>query len=112
MGNQTSNYDKSPWLKACVEGNLDTVKHFVENGQDIEATDRNGSTGLMLACIKGNADVTRFLLSEQTILLTDTENYGKRNSPGKPKKLRERTKRRMFEDLSNSTKGHFVRKWG
>lgn len=31
--------------------------------------------------------------------------YGKKKSPGRPQKLNERTKRRIFEDLSNTTKG-------
>ncbi|KAI3419182.1 hypothetical protein GPALN_006935 [Globodera pallida] len=61
---QESNYDKSPWVVACMEGNLDVVKHFVDNGQDMEVTNRDGVPGLMVACINGHANVVRFLLSK------------------------------------------------
>uniref|UniRef100_A0A914HK30 Uncharacterized protein n=1 Tax=Globodera rostochiensis TaxID=31243 RepID=A0A914HK30_GLORO len=56
--------DEESWFKACTRGHLDTVKLFVENGQDIEAQKRDGVTGLMLASAFGKPNVVRFLLSK------------------------------------------------
>ncbi|KAI3408821.1 hypothetical protein GPALN_007421 [Globodera pallida] len=61
MGNQKS---KRLWLRACVEGDLDTVKRFVENGQDVNFAWFGGATGLNCASIKGKSNVVRYLLSK------------------------------------------------
>uniref|UniRef100_A0A914I7U2 Uncharacterized protein n=1 Tax=Globodera rostochiensis TaxID=31243 RepID=A0A914I7U2_GLORO len=55
---------ESKWFSACLLGQLDTVKLFVENGQDIEATASDGTTGLIAASREGKANVVRFLLSK------------------------------------------------
>uniref|UniRef100_A0A183CDY5 ANK_REP_REGION domain-containing protein n=1 Tax=Globodera pallida TaxID=36090 RepID=A0A183CDY5_GLOPA len=54
----------SQWLKACLEGNLDIVEHFVENGQDVNFAESGGATGLIVASGDGKANVVRFLLSK------------------------------------------------
>uniref|UniRef100_A0A183BPY1 ANK_REP_REGION domain-containing protein n=1 Tax=Globodera pallida TaxID=36090 RepID=A0A183BPY1_GLOPA len=55
----------SPWLIACKKGHLHIVKFFLENGQqqNIDATDRNDATGLIIASSEGKTNVVRFLLS-------------------------------------------------
>uniref|UniRef100_A0A183CEI8 ANK_REP_REGION domain-containing protein n=1 Tax=Globodera pallida TaxID=36090 RepID=A0A183CEI8_GLOPA len=51
--------NSSPWLIACEKSHLDIVKLFVANGQDIEVTNMYGATGLIVACIEGNANLVR-----------------------------------------------------
>uniref|UniRef100_A0A914I483 Uncharacterized protein n=1 Tax=Globodera rostochiensis TaxID=31243 RepID=A0A914I483_GLORO len=58
----------TPWLAACMKGHLGIGR--VQ--QNIDAVNRNGVSGLMLASCEGMVDVVRFLLSKSAqVDLTD-----------------------------------------
>lgn len=55
-----------------------------------------------------NRDIARRLGRSHTLInsyIKKGKKYGKKKPSGRPQKLDERTKRRIFEDLSNTTKG-------
>ena len=51
-------------LSAAVAGKTDEVKALLSKGADIEATDKNQRTPLMLAAQHGHADTVRFLIGK------------------------------------------------
>lgn len=56
----------SPFLAACKRGDLDLVRHFVEQiGNDINECWKDGITGLMLAAIDGNFQLVSYLLDNR-----------------------------------------------
>jgi hypothetical protein len=51
-------------LIACQEGLSDMVQVLVENGVDVNSTDKNGNTALMVAAEKGNLAIVSMLLNK------------------------------------------------
>jgi ankyrin repeat protein len=51
-----------PWEDAIAAGDLKTLEAILKVGADVDARDRYGQTGLMLAARAGNTDVVRFLV--------------------------------------------------
>jgi len=54
---------KDDWQRAIVSGDLDGVRMLLASGADVNALDRHGQTGLMLAAHKGHALVVRELVA-------------------------------------------------
>ena len=52
------------WTQAICENNQDKVVELLQKGQDIEARDSAGATGLMLACQHGPRSIVRLLISK------------------------------------------------
>lgn len=54
-------------LEAALNGNLNIVSRAVENGFEIDATDPDGHTALMLAAYNGHSDIIQFLLKRGAV---------------------------------------------
>ena len=50
-------------MDAVYEGNLAKVKEFVENGANVNLTNKKGYTALMYASENGHTDIVEFLKS-------------------------------------------------
>ena len=50
-------------MDAVYEGNLAKVKELVENGADVNLTNKKGYTALMYASENGHTDIVEFLKS-------------------------------------------------
>lgn len=53
----------TPFLGACINGNIDRVEQLLIEGQDINQTDRYGNTGLILS--NHNFDMIKFLIEHK-----------------------------------------------
>ncbi|KAJ6016323.1 ankyrin [Penicillium herquei] len=60
--NQANNSRKTPFLLACVAGNLFMVKYLLENNADVSATDDLHDSALHLASWGGRLEVVQYLL--------------------------------------------------
>lgn len=60
----TEEYSNTSLHLAAEQGNLDTVKYFVEKGGDISAQDEMGYTPLHLAAKQGNLDIVKYLVEK------------------------------------------------
>jgi ankyrin repeat protein len=63
------------WQDAVHRGFLDQLQRLLNGGCDIDALDRHGQTGLMIAAVKGNADAVGWLI-EHGGSLNHTAKYG------------------------------------
>ena len=52
-------------LKAIKLNDLSTVRVAVSKGMDVDSSDANGNTLLMLSTMEGNFDIVRFLLNQK-----------------------------------------------
>ena len=50
------------YLEAALNGNSDNVKEFIAGGLAVDATDKNGSTAMMLAAYNGHTEIVKYLL--------------------------------------------------
>jgi len=50
------------YLDAALNGNSDNVKEFIAEGLAVDATDKNGSTAMMLAAFNGHTEIVKYLL--------------------------------------------------
>lgn len=66
---------KPEWEQAVREGATDRLGALLETGTDIDALDRYGQTGLMLAAAEGRSEVVRWLVDHGAIL-DYTARYG------------------------------------
>lgn len=64
-----------PIHEAALSGNLKAVKAHIENGADIDTTDRQGHTPLMLASFNGHTAVVKILI-ENCADINITDNKG------------------------------------
>jgi len=55
---------QSAYFGAALNGDYPTVKKAVESGMEVDATNENGSTPLMLAAFNGHKKIVEFLLQE------------------------------------------------
>lgn len=55
-------------------GSLDDIKQWIDNGADIDSTDINGNTPLMLAVIRQRSMIVRYLLSQNPDLFKANNN--------------------------------------
>lgn len=54
----------SPMHTACQKGNIETVKHLLEIGADVNLPDENGFTPLYIACKYGYSQIVQSLLNK------------------------------------------------
>lgn len=54
--------DEQIFFKSCINGNLEIVKKFVEDGGNIEMKDKTGATGLIFASAHNRNKVVKFLI--------------------------------------------------
>lgn len=52
------------WQQALRKGDVDCLDHLVRQGADINAKDRYGQTGLMLAAMHGFSSVVQYLVDQ------------------------------------------------
>jgi ankyrin repeat protein len=52
------------WRQAVLKGNIDYLDHLVHQGADINAKDRYGQTGLMIAAMHGLSSVVQYLVDQ------------------------------------------------
>ncbi|XP_015790056.1 ankyrin repeat and KH domain-containing protein 1 isoform X2 [Tetranychus urticae] len=52
----------TPLMEAAQEGHIELVKHLINVGANVNATNANGETALMHACENGHTDVAEILL--------------------------------------------------
>lgn len=50
------------WENAVNEGDAEAVRKMLAGGADVDARDRHGQTGLMVAALRGHTDVVRQLV--------------------------------------------------
>ncbi|MFW6202775.1 MAG: ankyrin repeat domain-containing protein [Marinilabilia sp.] len=61
--------------EAAMTGNIDAVNAYIKNGSDIEVTNKDGHTPLMLAAYNGHSDIVEKLLKKGAdINKTDNKN--------------------------------------
>ena len=73
--NATNNFNQTPLMKACIDdGRLDNIKMLIQNGADVQASSKNGSTVLHLASHCSNQEVVEFLLKLNEISVNVTDN--------------------------------------
>ncbi|WP_133406401.1 ankyrin repeat domain-containing protein [Parashewanella tropica] len=53
------------FLKAVASGDINNVKTFIEQGIDINCTNKHGETALHLACRAGNVELVKLLLAQR-----------------------------------------------
>ena len=63
------------WEDAVHRGAIDELERLLAAGADIDAKDRHGQTGLMIAALEGHAHVTAWLV-EHGASLDCTAKYG------------------------------------
>ncbi len=56
------------FLDAALEGSIATIRQAIESGVDVNATDEEGRTALLLAAFNGHTEVVRLLLGRQAQL--------------------------------------------
>jgi ankyrin repeat protein len=56
--------------EACLEGFVDKVESFVNDGTDLNAADEDGRTGLMLAAFNGHTAIVKLLLENKVAINT------------------------------------------
>jgi ankyrin repeat protein len=61
----TINPAPGSFYAAAADGDLDSVKMMLEDGQDINARDKDGVTALAWASIRGRVDVARYLIEQK-----------------------------------------------
>lgn len=61
----TINPAPGTFYAAAADGNLESVKKMLEDGQDINAQDKDGVTALAWASIRGRVDVARYLVEQK-----------------------------------------------
>lgn len=61
---QTSSQDIDKIFNAALEGNIATVKQFIENGFDVNTKNQGGQTLLMLAGFNGHTDICEYLIKK------------------------------------------------
>jgi ankyrin repeat protein len=62
------------WRDAALAGDVARLEALLDGGADIDALDRYGQSGLMIAAMHGNVDVARFLI-ERGAALDHTAKY-------------------------------------
>ena len=62
------------WEQAILKGDIDCLHRLYQQGVDINAKDRYGQTGLMIAAMNGNANVVQYLI-DQGAELNETAKY-------------------------------------
>ena len=63
------------WRDAVQHGDIEQLRERLDSGADINARDRHGQTGLMIAAGHGRVNVVRLLI-ERGALLDHTAKYG------------------------------------
>ena len=61
---------------SAYQGDLDKVRHFVEQGTDVDARDSNGATALHYAAVRGHQDVVEFLIVRGADVNAKDKDYG------------------------------------
>eukprot|EP01117_Protostelium_nocturnum_P016504 TRINITY_DN6541_c0_g1_i1.p1 TRINITY_DN6541_c0_g1~~TRINITY_DN6541_c0_g1_i1.p1 ORF type:complete len:754 (-),score=232.36 TRINITY_DN6541_c0_g1_i1:129-2390(-) len=64
-------------LKAAKEGNLEHLKHFIEEGGNINMGDAYGSTALHFCSLQGNEEAVNILLDNENCLVNCTDFLGR-----------------------------------
>jgi len=59
---QRPDFKPDDFFNAALEGNLNTVSKAVKAGMDVNITNQNGSTALMLAAFNGHKHIVKYLL--------------------------------------------------
>lgn len=57
MSNSDSNQDVLKFLQAAEDGDLNIINHFIDNKIDLNVTDKNGMTALLLASTFGHPKI-------------------------------------------------------
>ena len=52
----------TPLVTACFNGDVDVARLLLDNGAEVDRTNRNGPTPLFVACQNGHVDAARLLL--------------------------------------------------
>jgi len=64
---------------AAREGNVDRLKKLIDQGIDINSTDKNGVSALHIAVTENNVKLVEFLIEQNGIILSNIDSHG--NSP-------------------------------
>ena len=64
-------------MKACAEGDLDTLRNILDRGEDVECIDMQGSTGLHVAAASSNIVVMDLLLQHKANMEARNQNVRK-----------------------------------
>ncbi|CAN0204731.1 unnamed protein product [Ascophyllum nodosum] len=62
------------FVKACAEGDLDTLRNILDRGEDVECIDMQGSTGLHVAAASSNIAVMELLLQHKANMEARNQN--------------------------------------
>lgn len=67
--NKKDENGKTQLHKASEQGDVNTVKYFVDKGADMNIKDSNGYTALHLSVRKGHTDVIKALIDKENVEL-------------------------------------------
>ncbi|XP_046567997.1 ankyrin repeat and KH domain-containing protein mask-like [Haliotis rubra] len=72
--NSRANDNKTPVMVAGERGHRDVVELFVKRGANLSLTDRSRSNILHYACAGGHVEVTKYILSQNTVDINSRRN--------------------------------------
>ncbi|XP_067654194.1 uncharacterized protein [Haliotis asinina] len=75
--NYRGRYSRTPVMRAARRGRRDVVEFLVGRGADVSLVDRDGDNVLHWACIGGDLETVKLILSMNVVDINARNNYGK-----------------------------------
>ena len=69
-----SQYDSSPFVASCQQGNLNIVRYFQEMEEKNNDSSNDGSKCLAMACLNGHLSIVKYILRKSPSLV-EKSNY-------------------------------------
>ncbi|XP_046332501.2 ankyrin repeat and KH domain-containing protein 1-like [Haliotis rufescens] len=70
-------YGRTPLMFAAIEGHKDVFDLVMSKGGDVSAFDGNGNNILHLACLGGNVEIVKYILSQNIAEINSRDTYGR-----------------------------------